>query len=167
MKRKVTPANVRRLARRREPENWELRDRLREPGIDRRELDALVHRLYREAAAEFDCKSCANCCKETSPMLDAEDVGRLAEGLGVTAESLIDEHLKWDDAYGGFVFKKMPCPFLKHNLCSCYPCRPQDCASYPHLHKDGFARRLANTVANCPVCPIVYTVYERLKIEMR
>ncbi|MFQ5576558.1 MAG: YkgJ family cysteine cluster protein [Anaerolineae bacterium] len=64
------------------------------------------------------------------------------------------------------VCKGVPCPFLKDDLCSNYECRPTDCRSYPHLHKDGFVSRLWGVVANYSICPIVFNVYERLKAEM-
>ena len=129
-------------------------------------LDILIHGLYRQASAEFDCKACANCCKGISPLLDDEDIGRLAEGLGISCDDVIAGYLARNDEYDGWSFKTMPCPLLKDNRCTCYEHRPHDCASYPHLHKDNFLSRLSNTVANCSVCPIVYTVVERLKEEM-
>jgi Fe-S-cluster containining protein len=161
--RKVTAANVGRLARRKEPENWEFRAYLKDPETDPGKLDALVNELYRQASAEFDCKACANCCKGISPLLDGEDVERLAQGLDITADRVIADYLVRNDEYDGWSFKRMPCPLLKDNLCSCYEHRPHDCASYPHLHKDRFTGRLSNTIANCSVCPIVYTVVEALK----
>lgn len=161
--RKVTAANVGRLSRRKEPENWAFRDWLKECDIGADEIDVIVHELYRQASSEFDCKACAGCCKGISPLLDDEDIGRLAQGLGFSSDRVISDYLVRNDEYGGWSFNRTPCPLLKNNLCICYEYRPHDCVSYPHLHKDNFVSRLSNTVANCSVCPIVYDVYERLK----
>jgi uncharacterized protein len=164
--RQVTAANVRRRARRKEPENWAFREYLRGPDIDPGRVDLLVHGLYRQVSAEFDCGTCANCCKGISPLLDDEDISRLAQGLGISTGRVIADYLVRNDEYDGWSFKAMPCPLLEDNRCSCYEHRPRDCADYPHLHKDHFVRRLSNTVANCSVCPIVYDVFERLKDTM-
>ncbi len=158
--RKVTAANVARLSRRREPENWAFREHLKERTSDSDRFDVIVHELYRQEAAAFDCKGCASCCKGISPLLDDQDVGRLAQGLGIAADRVISDYLARNDEYGGWSFNRMPCPLLENNLCTCYEYRPRDCVSYPHLHKDNFFSRLSNTVANCSVCPIVYNVYE-------
>ncbi len=45
------------------------------------------------------------------------------------------------------------------NCCTVYDARPDDCRSFPHLHKDEFVFRLIQVVNNCSVCQIVYTTY--------
>jgi len=84
---------VQRLSRRKEPENWEFRDRLKESDLKSDELDALVHELYRQESATFDCTACANCCKGISPLLDDEDIARLSLGLGIPADRVIAERI--------------------------------------------------------------------------
>ncbi len=39
-----------------------------------------------------------------------------------------------------------------------YQCRPDDCRSYPHLHKRDFISRLINVIGNYSVCPIVFNI---------
>lgn len=160
-------ASLRRLAERKEDENWRFRDFLRGCDIDSAELDRIVHRIFAEEAAQFDCKACANCCKGLSPRLDAGDIERLSKGTGIPVDRLVSEYLARDEEYGGHKFCQSPCPFLKDDVCTCYSDRPLDCASYPHLHKAGFLTRLANMVGNCSVCPVVFNVFERLKTEMK
>ena len=65
-----------------------------------------------------------------------------------------------------YIFKELPCPFLRNNKCSNYGYRPKDCKSYPHLHKKDFIFRLWGVVENYEICPIVFNVYEQLKIEL-
>ena len=147
-------------------ENWAFRAYLKECDMSPEEIDAIVHRLYKEISSKIDCKACANCCKEITPVLDAEDIEKLSEGSGRSNVEFKEEYLTEDEESNGFKFKTKPCPFLKDNLCSLYAYRPKDCRSYPHLHKDGFVFRLMDVIANCSVCPIVFNVYEALKEEL-
>ena len=160
-------SNLEKLAGRKEDENWRFREFLRGGDVSEAEIDRIVHELYRQESEQFDCKTCAGCCKGISPMLGDDDVNRLAEGIGITVDRLISEYLVIDEEYGTLKFNQSPCPLLKDDLCTCYLSRPLDCAAYPHLHKDGFVHRLTNMVGNCSVCPIVFNVFERLKGEMR
>jgi Fe-S-cluster containining protein len=65
-----------------------------------------------------------------------------------------------------YTFNTNPCPFLKGNNCTIHNFRPDDCRSYPHLHKKNFISRTIGVIKNCSVCPIVFNVYENLKNEM-
>jgi len=78
-------------------------------------------------------------------------------------DSIAHRHYKDIDAY---CFRQKPCPFLQNNRCTVYDARPDDCRSFPHLHKDEFVFRLIQVVNNCSVCQIVYNVFEWLKEEL-
>ncbi|MBV7334443.1 YkgJ family cysteine cluster protein [Chloroflexi bacterium TSY] len=76
-------------------------------------------------------------------------------------------HLSTDDAHANeYVFNELPCPFLEGNLCSNYAHRPKTCASFPHLHKPVFRGRLFGVLSNYATCPIVFNVYEKLKVKL-
>ena len=79
---------------------------------------------------------------------------------------LIRQYLVETDTDGEYHFNTLPCPFLKNNLCSVYNFRPNDCRSYPHLHKKNFVSRTMSVVNNTSICPIVFNVYEELKSEI-
>lgn len=155
---------IKRLAKRKRDENWSFRSFLKTCNGD--EMDAIVHRLYREISSKIDCRACANCCKEILPVLDQEDMDKLSSGLGVSTAQLKEQYLVEEGVPKEYIFNKMPCPFLKNKACSCHDHRPESCVSYPHLHKEGFVHRLIGVVDNCSVCPIVYNVYELLKREV-
>ena len=157
---------IKKISEEKAEENWAFRAYLKECDISPREIDEVVHRLYKEISSKIDCMACANCCKEITPVLDAEDIEKLSEGSGRSNVEFKEEYLTEDEESNGFKFKTKPCPFLKDNLCSLYAYRPKDCRSYPHLHKDGFVFRLMDVIANCSVCPIVFNVYEALKEEL-
>ena len=96
--------------------------------------------------------------------MDDEDIERLSVGLGLSAAQVRKQYLVKDEESNKFVFREKPCPFLKDNVCSYHKYRPKDCVSYPHLNKDDFVFRLIEVVQSCFVCPIVFNVYERLKL---
>jgi Fe-S-cluster containining protein len=158
-------ARIKALSEKRDRENFEFRAFLKSECLPER-LDALVHQLYREVSAVIDCTTCANCCREIMPILNQDDVERFAQGLEVSSKELATEYLMRGDD-GGFTFRHAPCPFLRDKSCRNYGARPNDCRSYPHLHKQNIMGRLMGVVANYSICPIVFNVYEGLKKELR
>ena len=157
-------AVLEKLAERKEEENWEYCVFFKEGSLSSKRSDTVVHRLHAEVAEQIDCTTCANCCKTVLPILDQEDLDNFAQGLGISAEELINKYLTEADT--GMTFKSTPCPFLVDNKCSNYEHRPKDCASYPHLHLPGFLRRTLGVMSNCSICPIVFNVIEALKVEL-
>ncbi len=127
------------------------------------EIDERVYRLYEEMAAEIDCKACANCCKNQSPVLAETDLWNISEYLALDPETVKSEFIGFDG--DAMVLKQHPCIFLQGNLCSIYEFRPADCRSYPHLHTRGIVFKLADIMGNYSICPIVFNVIELLKKE--
>ncbi len=161
------PKRIEKLAREKEDANWAFRCFLKACDLSIEELDSVVHELYKDVSRQIDCRQCANCCKVVGPLLKARDIKRLATHLGLSVEKFMGEYLEKDEEGEGHFFKSTPCPFLDGNLCIVYPQRPDDCRSYPHLHKHEFVFRLNQAYSNCSVCPIVYNVYESLKRELK
>jgi len=154
------------LAKQKADENWQFRAFLKGCEQSDEEIDAMVHRLYNEVSKQIDCLECGNCCRKQSPVLSEKEIVRLAEYLKKTKEDFTAEYLKYDESERGYTFSNKPCLFLKGNACTLYDIRPDDCRSYPHLHKANFTSRLMNVVFNYEYCPIVFNVYEELKIEL-
>jgi uncharacterized protein len=161
----TNPEKIKALAEKKTDINWEFRSFLKQFDVSSDELDSIVHRLYNEVSSQIDCTQCANCCNEVSPILDHADIEKFAGGLTMPVADFQKEYLQSDVQPGEYIFKTLPCPFLTGNRCSNYECRPKDCVSYPHLHKDDFIFRLMTVVENCAICPIAYNVYELLKTE--
>jgi Fe-S-cluster containining protein len=142
---------------------WRL---LQEGDLAIEEIDAIVHRHYREVSEQIDCRECGNCCKVFRPSLEAEDIDRLARRLKIPRVDFIRQYLvAYENGQGSF-FKLTPCPFLVDNVCTVYQDRPDVCRSYPDLGRKRFLFSLTDTLSNCSVCPIVYNVYERVKREI-
>lgn len=158
---------IKKLSKQKEKENWKFRSFLKRCDIPPEKIDSIVHELYQKVSSEIDCKTCANCCKEILPTLDQKDIKRFSEGLGISAAQFKKQYLVKSKELGKFTFNQKPCPFLKDNECSQFAYSPEDCKSYPYLHKNDFVFRLINVAHNCSICPIVYNVYESLKDEIR
>ncbi len=166
MKLQTDPKVVTKLAEEREEENWRFRSFLKGVDLDIEELDAIVHGHYEDVSSQIDCCACGNCCREALPVLNTSDVARLASGLNLSEADVINRFLVPGEEKDTFTFNKKPCPLLAENRCTAYPSRPNDCRSFPHLHKEEFVFRLIQVVENCWICPIVFNVFERLKIEL-
>jgi len=150
-----------------EDENVVFRSFLKNLDIGSEELDAVVHEIYEEVSAQIDCTQCANCCKLIHPLLSQKDIDRFAAGLQLPPPILKEAHLiPLEEKPEKFRFNAQPCPFLTDNRCTNYAARPQDCRSFPHLHKKEFRSRLWRVIFNYELCPIVYHVYEELKREL-
>ena len=157
---------IQKLAKQKEDENWDFRSYLKRH-VDGELLDQVTHELYDRIAGRIDCTACGNCCKQLTVELSPKDIGRLAQALELTPEQFSAQYLTTCEDFEGLVFKDRPCPFLKNNRCIHYSRRPALCVSYPHLQKKDVLFRLMNVVGNCDVCPIVFHVYEGLKVKFR
>lgn len=154
------------LSRLREKENIRFRSYLK--GQDSDKIDSIVHRLNQEISAQIDCTSCGNCCSKLKPCITDEDILRLSQRLAVAPEQIKEDYTETDDDEdeGKLYFKNLPCSFLKDRKCSIYNDRPEDCISFPHLHKEEFTSRLWSVINNYSICPIVFNVFERLKTKL-
>ena len=159
---------VEKLAEQNENEIWRFRSLLKGADINHKDLDSIVHKLYKEVVTQFDCQKCGNCCRIMRPALEKDDISKLAAYLSITPKEFEKKYIEKDERENEIVFNKIPCPFFDDNSCNCtvYPARPENCRSYPHLYKNDFVNRLIGICGNCFVCPIVYNVYELLKEEI-
>ena len=101
------------------------------------------------------------------PRLKGNDIDRLAERLKIPREDFIAKYLNGYNSGEEHYYKLTPCPFLVDDVCTVYADRPDDCRSYPSIQRAGFVSNLDLAFSSCSVCPIVYNVYERVKMEIR
>ena len=128
-------------------------------------LDDTVHELHAEAFSTFDCLDCANCCKTIGPRLIDKDIERLAKLLKMKVSDFTNQYILTDED-GDFVFKDHPCPFLMpDNYCMVYENRPRACREYPHTDRKRFYQILSLSHKNCETCPVVYEIFEELKLR--
>lgn len=126
-------------------------------------LDRIVNDLHEKVFEEIDCLKCANCCTTTGPLLKNKDIERLADHQKMRPADFTEKHVRIDED-NDYVFKKMPCPFLKEdNYCSVYESRPSACREYPHTQQKDFRQKMAITFHNTMICPGVALIVEELK----
>jgi Fe-S-cluster containining protein len=127
------------------------------------DLDSVTNNFHDEAFTIIDCLKCANCCSTTGPLLKNKDISLLAKHFRQRESEFTSNYLKIDED-GDFVFKSMPCPFLKtDNYCSVYESRPGACRDYPHTQQREQASKIPITYLNSMICPAVAIVIEKLK----
>jgi Fe-S-cluster containining protein len=97
-------------------------------------------------------------------MILTKDIKALAQLTGHTSHDFKIEFIEKDED-GDMHFKYLPCPFLRDKKCNVYDSRPDDYKSYPHLHKKDFLSRLLGVIDNYLNCPIVFNVFEELKLK--
>ena len=118
--------------------------------------------LHEAAFEKINCLDCANCCKNYSPRFKQPDIKRIAKHLRIKEGDLVERYLVLDED-GDYVSRQKPCPFLAaDNTCDIYEHRPSDCRRYPYTDEDVFLKRTQLTLKNATVCPIAFTVMERL-----
>ena len=150
------------LAKDREDKNFEFRAFLK--GQDPDKIDEIVQRLNFEISNQIDCTTCGNCCMKLKPFITEQDIKSLSQRLNFSPQQVKDDYIEIDE--GDQYFKNLPCSFLKVKKCTVYNDRPEDCKSFPHLHKKMFISRLWGVIENYSICPIVFNVFERLKTEL-
>jgi len=149
-----------------EDENFEFRSFLK--GQDPDEIDKIVHELYSEVLEYVDCTKCANCCIELETCFKEHELDSLTKHLHIDKKVFIEQSTKPNE-FGdedNYYLNSKPCQFLTDKKCTIYELRPEECNSYPYLHKDKFISRLIGVIQNYEICPIVYNVYELLKKEL-
>ena len=98
-------------------------------------------------------------------MITDKDIERIASKLRMKEVDFISKYLHIDEDKC-YVFNGTPCPFLmSDNFCMIYEYRPKACREYPHTDRRRFYQVLDITSLNRELCPIVYEVVEKLKLQ--
>ncbi len=150
---------IERLGKIREKENLRFRTYFKQKNDEK--IDEIVHQLNREISNQIDCTKCGNCCKKLKPGITFKDLEILSQKLNITPLQIKNNYTETDE--GELFFKNLPCSFLKDNKCTVYEKRPEDCKSFPHIHKKYFTSRIWSVIDNYSICPIVFNVFEELK----
>ena len=147
--------------------NLEFRDFLKHrTRLSSEEVDKLVFEIAERVWKRTDCTACANCCREVAPTLSQNDVERLAGHLGTSSSEFVSRYLQQAESTEDFpwIMRQRPCPFLKDNRCAVYEYRPANCRDYPYLDKPDFTARTLSMIGRLSECPVVFEVWEELKL---
>lgn len=127
------------------------------------ELDGLFLKAHGAVFETFNCLTCANCCRNYSPIIEPEEIGKLSETIGITAAELFEHYVEMDED-GDFVFKRQPCPMLnlENNKCSIYDDRPKACREYPHTNMKGIKNHFDLLEKNVEICPAAEEIVSRV-----
>ena len=124
--------------------------------------------LCEQIEEQIDCKSCANCCRQTRVGVSPGEIARIADYLGITPDDVVRQYTAVDpDNHSArlLAHTKTGCVFLDGNLCIVYEARPLACREFPHLdtgHRS-LGSRLPSVFKRASFCPIVFNVLERYK----
>ncbi|MDR2835295.1 MAG: YkgJ family cysteine cluster protein [Bacteroidales bacterium] len=128
-----------------------------------KQLDELFNNFHEKEFANFDCLTCANCCKTLGPRLSNIDIERLAKNQKIKISDFFENYLKIDED-NDVIFNNLPCPFLMDdNYCSVYKNRPKACREYPHTNQKNIKSILKLCVKNSETCPVVKNIFLKLK----
>lgn len=129
--------------------------------------DALAAEMHDAVFAQTDCLSCAQCCKNYSPILLETDIRRIARKEGISAAAFMSTYLLMDEE-GDWVFHTTPCPFLQaDNTCRIYAWRPRACSEYPHTNRKKLYQIADLTLKNAEICPAVTPILDRIAEKMQ
>lgn len=129
-------------------------------------LDRLIHPLHDEVFSCTNCLECANCCKTTGPLFTDKDIFSISKYLKIKPSIFVEKYLRIDEEKD-YVLKSTPCVFLADdNSCTIYESRPKACRDFPHTDRIKQSQLLQITQKNYEICPAVYKVIEKLKLEI-
>ena len=149
MRLEINLKNIVQIAKLKEDENISFRTYLN--GQDSEKIDKIVHRLYEAILPQIDCVECGNCCLNLRPVASDKELSRFVEPENIEAFKYL---------------KGFPCKYIKDKKCTIYSDRSEECREYPYLHRDKFITRTHGVLQNLEICPIVFNVFELLKIEL-
>ena len=96
--------------------------------------------------------------------LTEENIRPVAATLSVSISEFKNKYVE-ESLQGQLIMNTIPCHFLSERKCTIYANRFTECREFPHLHKTNFKGRLFGTLMHYAMCPIVFNVVEKLKVE--
>jgi Fe-S-cluster containining protein len=125
-------------------------------------LDVEMKESHDQVFSQFDCLSCAQCCKTTGPLFTPPDITRLSKHLKLKEGAFVNRFLRIDEE-GDYVLQSVPCPFLQpDNACGVYDHRPKACREYPHTDRKRQHEILKLTEKNVAICPAAEQIVQRV-----
>jgi len=126
-------------------------------------VDSLFAEAHSTVFENTNCLSCANCCKNYSPIIEPDEIADLCLYIGISATELFQNYIEMDEE-GDFVFKTQPCPMLnlEDNKCKIYENRPKACREYPHTNMKKIKNHLGLLEINIEICPAAEEIVRRV-----
>lgn len=157
------PAEIRRRAREHASEDVEFRRYLHNHHIS----DHPLRERVAELIAAFDCRKCANCCRQTRVPVSEAEIRAIAAELKMTPREAGRLCTEKGETPGEVLLKQTSdaCVFLDDGLCIVYDARPEPCRQFPAiaLHADLLGNRMSSVCRQASICPVVYEGLEEFK----
>ena len=161
----IDPEKLEYYFRKNEKKNFKFRTFLKMHASDE-EFDRQCRELHEKYYSEEFCRQCRNCCRKMNAVIPEKDIEKDAAFLQLDKETFMDTYLKGYDVFeDGYKAKHVPCDFLRDDgECMLGECRPVSCKLYPYTDQEGRLEGLLSMIDNTEICPVVYHIYEDLKI---
>jgi len=157
------PAEIRLLAEQHATEDVEFRRFVHDHHISDRPLRERVAGLL----AAFDCRQCANCCRETRVPVNEGEIEAIAADLKMECGRVRQLYTERGDSSDEILLKQVDdaCVFLDGGLCMIYDARPQPCRQFPAIamHADLLGNRMPSVCRQAAICPVVFGALEEFK----
>jgi uncharacterized protein len=127
-------------------------------------IDQQTQKLNSEIEPKINCTECGNCCKSLMITLTEDDCTRLAPELNLSNKQFKDKYTE-QGLSGNMLMNAIPCHFLAGTKCSVYEHRFSDCREFPGISQPNFVSRSFSMLMHYGRCPIVYNVWEQLKVK--
>ena len=126
-------------------------------------LDKLFKKHHQVVFENTDCLTCANCCRNYSPIIEPDEIPLLLTATNISSTDFFSNYIEMDED-GDFVFKSKPCPMLNFdsNKCTIYENRPKACREYPHTNMKDIKNHLDILEKNIEICPAANSILERV-----
>lgn len=128
-----------------------------------------IRRLAEEIEQNFDCLSCANCCRVATVRLSDRDLVKLSKHMRLSPAAFTRDYTETTPDEGLILRRtEQGCVFLDGNHCLVYDARPGICQDFPHtVRGDGsFLSRMWDFADRACYCPIVFNTLEAIKEEV-
>ncbi len=155
---------IARLAKQREEENYRFRVFLK--GQETDQIDVIVQKMDKEIRSQIDCDKCGNCCIHLNPSVTDEEIEKLSRIDHLSQLDFVAKYVAFNEREQMKFLKDLPCKYLNDKKCSLHSNKPEECKAYPHTQTDGFIHRTFVMLDNYGICPIVFNLFEQLKMEL-
>ncbi len=157
------PAEIRRLAEQHAAEDVEFRRFVHNHHISDHPLRERVAGLL----AGFDCRQCANCCRQTRVPVSEGEIGAIAADLKMESGRVRQFYTERGDTSDEILLKQVDgaCVFLDGGICMVHGARPEPCGQFPAiaLHADLLGNRMSSVCRQAAICPVVFQALEEFK----
>lgn len=134
---------------------------------DRRISDEPLRSRAAELLRAYDCRSCANCCRDTRVQVSEDEISTIAAHIGMKTTRVAQLYTEPGEDSQETLLKHTGggCVFLHCNECLVYQARPAACRAFPPIARNraSLGSRLSSVCRQAAICPVVFDALEDFK----